>query len=175
MFVRDQFGKLDPQGTVKTDFEVGYKSGAQAATSDLDEILAQENYGSSQVVDLRIDNIIDTAPDKASIMLRFTDIDAGQSEYSAPISFVTQGDSRDRVFVTSAQLEERIKKFSVSSFSRTLRMINWWPIYFMLFFVCFMMFMMIHDVIRPTRYFPEEKPDLIYEEQIDPLTKLEDA
>ena len=95
-------------------FKAKFKNGAIAETNSLDEILWVENVGSGAIVRLEL-LARDREQDPVhSASVEFTDAD---QERDSPTSvlYVIKGDDRAWVFVTSSEVEERIKK--VKTFS----------------------------------------------------------
>ena len=97
-----------PDGKYETAYEVRYQNGAIAEPKSLDEILAQENWGSTSIrlVTLTLaDNLKDP---KTKIGVTFADSVAMDNERS--IAYEVEGEDRDWVFVASSQLSERISR-----------------------------------------------------------------
>ncbi len=99
----------------KTHFEVKYRNGAVATPDSLEDILAEENFGSSAILRLRMSMLNRDEEPSTCIAVQFTNTDEDDSGPSSPISYLIIGDDRDWVFITSSQIDERITK--VKSFS----------------------------------------------------------
>jgi lysylphosphatidylglycerol synthetase-like protein (DUF2156 family) len=116
---REQFVKLDAAVAVTESYELQFFNGAVSTTSDLGEILAQENHGSARIVRLVVKiNALNTSP-PAAIELHFRDLGELDEEKRA-VSLLVQAGSRDWVFVTTSLLEERLNKIRRISFSKLI-------------------------------------------------------
>ncbi|HEY4426037.1 MAG TPA: hypothetical protein VGN10_17635 [Pyrinomonadaceae bacterium] len=113
--LEDQLKKIPGVSLVTTKFEVKYRNGAVATTSSLDEILSQENLGSSQIVELKIESTTesDQAPNLISVEFHDLNLDPKSDD---SVRFTVKGDERAWTFITSSLLEERalrIKRFNL--------------------------------------------------------------
>ncbi|MBC8029432.1 MAG: hypothetical protein H7Z16_04920 [Pyrinomonadaceae bacterium] len=108
--VEEQLGKVPNGKTIDTLFELKFRNGAFATTASLDEVLIQENHGTSSITELQFTSVLNDVPDNTSISVRFTNPAFASEQQTKPISFVVRGPSRDWVFVTSSLLEERLLK-----------------------------------------------------------------
>lgn len=108
----EQFVKLSERCT--HSFTIKFRNGAVATSSTLDEVISQENIGSSQITALAIE--IESASNDVqedmlnSISVEFVNLELANLPGTRAISFRIQGESRDWVFITSSLLEERISK-----------------------------------------------------------------
>jgi len=114
----------------RTKFQLKYRNGSVAFPASLDEVLEQENFGSSGILRLKME--VSDKDENASYMIgvQFSKVDEDGINYFSsignydPIGYVVSGDDRDWVFVTSSQLDERIgkiKAFPASRFSSGAR------------------------------------------------------
>jgi hypothetical protein len=86
-------------------------NGVIADNVSLDEILAQENSGSGQLMTLKAHFVTpDTPQEPQEVIFSFTDADANDDEGTISVRYTIRGNSRDWVFVTSSLIEERIAK-----------------------------------------------------------------
>lgn len=107
--INDQFKKLsvDP---AKYAFTIKYKNGAIANTPDIEEVLKQENEGSTSIVKLEINAEHTLNEKKSQIRLIFINNDNDDNDGDVPVRHLIKGQSRDWVFVTSSLIEERVVK-----------------------------------------------------------------
>ena len=108
--MEDQLTKLPNAPHVDTTFDIKYRNGALAITSSLDEVLSQENLGSSQIVDLKIKCTAGNDEEINSISMQFHNLNLVPKSDVAPIEFAIKGEERDWTFITSSLLEERALK-----------------------------------------------------------------
>lgn len=120
--ITEQLNKIDTQHKVKHTYSTKYKNGAIAETTSLDEIMAQENTGSSEIVRLKIISTLESDDSENSITVEFVNADAEDDTSTVSIRQKISGVSRDWVFVTSSLLEERItkvKRFALNQLGKT--------------------------------------------------------
>ncbi|KZN68189.1 hypothetical protein N473_07130 [Pseudoalteromonas luteoviolacea CPMOR-1] len=114
--ILNQFEKLSEYNAPIISYKIKFKNGAIAKIASLEEVLSQENLGSSQIIRLSISYVAknDTDEDvKVSVAFRNADQD-DESGYTS-MQYSILGNSRDWVFITSTLLEERlvrIKRFA---------------------------------------------------------------
>jgi hypothetical protein len=106
----EQIRKLPGQSIVKLCFEMKFKDGAVVKVSSLDEVLTQENLGSSQIIKLKIECFTENGTETNYISINFINLDIVGNFDDEPINFEVRGESRDWTLVTSSLLDERIKK-----------------------------------------------------------------
>jgi hypothetical protein len=116
----EQLQKSSPDEKPSTSYVIKYENGAIAETTSLDEVLQQENTGSSAVVKLRVKSEIGKGRRPTRINVEFIDKDTGDENDSASIKYHIYGKTRDWVFVTTSLIEERITKIKRFSFNQFL-------------------------------------------------------
>jgi hypothetical protein len=157
----EQFGKLQDSNHPEITFELKYKNGVVAEKASIDEVLSQENIGSSQIVRLNAKFISKEKPDDIQMSFEFIDVDHEDEAGLIAIRHMVRGDSRDWVFVTSALLEERVAKIKRFIDPHFLKRNRIGRMGFFLFFPILMgliTFFIINLVVPQ-----EEKPSLILE------------
>jgi len=119
--ITDQFTKINSQDQVVLRLNTTFKNGAIAETNSLDEILTQENTGSSEITRLKIEASLEN-DELNGISVEFVNVDAEEQTNSVSIRQQVHGVSRDWVFVTSSLIEERItklKRFALNQLGKT--------------------------------------------------------
>lgn len=117
--IANQFEKLSGYNSPDISYRVKFKNGAIANIASLEEILSQENIGSSQIIRLSINYVAkkDTDEDvKVSVVFRNVDQD-DESGYTS-MQYSILGNSRDWVFITSTLLEERLVRIKRFAFNQ---------------------------------------------------------
>jgi hypothetical protein len=102
----------------KSRYELKYRNGSVALPSSLDEVLKQENFGSAAISRLRMDVYEKEEKSSTVIAVQFLNPDEDEWEHEDPIRYAVVGDDRDWVFLTSSQLDERIGKIKLFTFSQ---------------------------------------------------------
>jgi hypothetical protein len=98
-------------------YELKYRNGAVSYPTSIDDVLAQENFGSVGILRFRIEVADKEEKPSNMIGVQFCNLDE-DDWYLYPISSVVLGEDRDWVFLTSSQLDERIGKTRLFSLSR---------------------------------------------------------
>jgi hypothetical protein len=101
----------------RTSYELKYRNGSVAYPTSLDDVLAQENFGSAGI--LRLTMQVFDQDEKPAQMIGISFANADDEESYYPIAYVVSGTDRDWAFVTSSQIDERIakiKRFSPNQF-----------------------------------------------------------
>jgi len=111
----EQLGKLEAK-EITTVFQCKFANGVIANYQSIDDLLQEENSGSSRIISLTL--TYTCGPDtKPRIVVSFSDVDASNVTKTRPISYDILGLNRDWVFVTSSMLSERIGKFRRNAWS----------------------------------------------------------
>jgi hypothetical protein len=99
-------------GTVfQTRYELKYLNGCISYPTSLDEVLAQENFGSIALQRLRMDVFDKDDKESATVIaIQFDNSIGDEWDSESPIRFVVRGNDRDWVFITSSMIDERIRK-----------------------------------------------------------------
>lgn len=107
-------------GNFESSFELKFKNGVISNPSSLDEILSQENIGSSSIERLNITVFKTDDINNTKIFIQFmnTNQDGADSDDS-PIKYKVVGNDRDWVFITSSQLDERIGRVKIFSITKS--------------------------------------------------------
>jgi len=131
-------------------FVISYKNGVIAKVESIDEVLSQENVGSSAIQALII-KITDKEEKEgeepsASIYLGFVKADEEYEDYSMRYRIV--GDDRDWVFITSSQLDERLSRIKKIGFNVSLKRHDIGMISFMIIAFSFLFGMLMSMPIR---------------------------
>lgn len=105
-----QLSKVLPPSEIVYKFALRFRNGAIATTSSIEEVLAQENMGSGAIVRLELTIGRDGPNPLWRIELDFIDADADERASATSVRYKVLGEERDWVFVTSSQLEERIRR-----------------------------------------------------------------
>jgi hypothetical protein len=111
--IQDQFAKLSSGPKSTGGFTLKLRNGAILETSSLDEVLALENGGSSQITRLNYHHQTEREepPKQPTIAsIEFINADSDDATGYTSMRFHVHGDNRDWVFVTSSQLEERCER-----------------------------------------------------------------
>lgn len=109
LFVQQIRRTPDSENFVST-YEIKYQNGAVGYPANLDEVLAQENFGSKSIIRLRV-GVMDRAEKPSNrVEIELANARAEEGSLKESIKYLVSGDDRDWVFVTSSQLEERIGK-----------------------------------------------------------------
>jgi hypothetical protein len=109
--LKEQFEKLEEHSETNIKFKIKYKNGVVADSLSIDEVSAQENVGSSQVIRLTIvvhAQLKDS--EEATTELEFINADLDDDARFVAIRYTVTGPERDWVFVLSSLLDERISK-----------------------------------------------------------------
>jgi len=107
-----------PDDEIVSSFEIKYQNGVISNPESLDEIVAQENFGSTAIRRLLMSTQAKAGEGRNTISVQFTNIDKADSdENDRPVKFKVIGNDRDWVFVTSSHLEERIGRAKTPSLS----------------------------------------------------------
>jgi hypothetical protein len=116
--VTEQFSKLPIGQPANVEYQIKYKNGVIADTTSLEDILTQENAGSSQLIKLRAQfRIPDQPHEPQEVLFWFIDADADEEEGATSVRYLIRGNSRDWVFITSSLIEERIQKVKRFAFN----------------------------------------------------------
>jgi hypothetical protein len=95
--------------SVVWNFSVGFKNGVVAITRDLSEVLTLENEGQKQITSLKIEASGTKVQDSDyTVSVEFNLISSVYTKQ--PINLTVKGLSRDWVFLTTAELDEKINK-----------------------------------------------------------------
>jgi len=106
-----QIKRGSPEKESFHSYELKFRNGAVSFPVSLDDVLAQENFGSSKIVRLKLSVSgpdLENSANRIAIEFANSDEDSGSTNES--IKYKIIGDDRDWVFVTSSQIEERIGK-----------------------------------------------------------------
>lgn len=104
----EQFYK-EGVNNVVWNFFVGFKNGAVAKTNDINEVLTLENEGQKQITSLRIEaNGTKVQESDYTVSIDFNLLN--NRYIKQPIQLIVKGLSRDWVFLTTAELDEKINK-----------------------------------------------------------------
>jgi hypothetical protein len=120
--VKQEFAKLQNVQTRPPVCHIKFRNGVLAETNSIDEVLQQENSGSSQIIRLSYDQVTDESPEPSRIFLEFINADQDDETSSISLRYRVFGHNRDWVFVTSSLLEERfdkIKRFAPNQLATT--------------------------------------------------------
>ncbi|MGD0548084.1 MAG: hypothetical protein ABR991_09720 [Terracidiphilus sp.] len=101
----------------QTMYQLKYRNGSVGYLTNLDEVLEQENFGSTTILRLRMAVFDREEKPSNRISVEFSNTKEDKGYDSEPISYTVFGEDRDWVFVTGSQLDERIGK--ISKFSPT--------------------------------------------------------
>ncbi|MGA2890077.1 MAG: hypothetical protein ABSE51_18680 [Terracidiphilus sp.] len=105
----------------KTSYELKYRNGSVAYPATLDDVLAQENFGSAGILRLTMEVFDKEEKPSNMIGIQFRNPTEEESAWDLkPISFNARGEDRDWVFLTSSQLDERVGKIARFSPDRLL-------------------------------------------------------
>jgi len=147
----EQMKRGTPGAEPGCSYELKYRNGVIAEPVSLDEILAQENYGSAAIQRLRIE-VEDKTSDAWSISVEFIDADCEDEPGDESVRYRVVGADRDWVFVTSSLVEERIakvKRFAPNQLAgRRLRLIA--PLIILMVGMTAMLFGLLFPMPRPT-------------------------
>lgn len=110
----EQLKKENSTPTIHQKFTIKFTNGALGETENLDLVFSEENSGSSKIIALDLE-FFDNLGRKITVI--FSDIDSNGVNIENSVKYSVKGDSRDWVFVTSSQLEERLKKARRFSFN----------------------------------------------------------
>lgn len=108
--ISDQFKKLEDTSEPEVEYEIKYKNGAISNTPDLDDVFHQENFGSSQIIRLKLQFSAMSKGEEISITVGYINADLDEEPGTTSIWYSISANSRDWVFVTSALLQERVEK-----------------------------------------------------------------
>lgn len=120
--INDQLLKVSKDNSsIVTEYTLKFENGTIAKTDNIENVLEQENSGSSEIIRLGINASVqdkdDTNDKNNKIGIEFRNVDSSNEASDTPIIHKIIGVSRDWVFVTSSLIEERIikiKRFSVN-------------------------------------------------------------
>lgn len=104
----EQLKKENATPEIKQQFTIKYANGAVGETDNLELVISEENSGSAKILSLDLEFIDNLG---RMITINFSDIDSNVVSTENSVKYSAKGDSRDWVFVTSSQIEERLKKF----------------------------------------------------------------
>ncbi len=118
--VIEQFKKLVNTPVPEPSFKIKFRNGVIADTNSIDDVLNQENAGSSQII--RLKALFKNSSENEDISVEFEFINADLDEETTYTSarYSILGNSRDWVFVTSTILDERfakVKRFAPNQLS----------------------------------------------------------
>jgi len=118
--VIEQFKKLVNTPVPEPFFKIKFRNGVIADTNSIDDVLNQENVGSSQII--RLKALFKNSSENEDISVEFEFINADLDEETTYTSarYSILGNSRDWVFVTSTILDERfakVKRFAPNQLS----------------------------------------------------------
>lgn len=117
--VCQQIKSTKQDGDITSDFTLKFKNGVISNPTSLDEILSQENLGSSAIQRLSI-TVHGNNVENSKIFVQFNNVDTEDSDAEdRPIRYKVEGNDRDWVFVTSSQLEERIGRTKTFAIPKT--------------------------------------------------------
>jgi hypothetical protein len=93
-------------------FELKYKNGVVAEKATLDEIISENNGGSWEIQELKMEVVSKRQDDEIRIAIEFRKLNSSTSKDNArrSIYYYILGDERDWVYLTSSQLDDRIVK-----------------------------------------------------------------
>ena len=112
--ILEQFKKISEK-PIEFIYTLKFQNGAIANTSNIEDILKQENEGSSSIVRLQISAKQENLDGDATIKIDFRNTEVDDDLGENPIAHSIKGQSRDWVFVTSSLIEERITKIKRKS------------------------------------------------------------
>lgn len=110
----EQLKRAEPQLDPIIKFEIKYRNGAVSETSQVDDVLSIENFGSSSIVRLEIDARNKKENPDRQLLVRFINADIDEDSWVS-IHYTVKGQERDWVFIASSQIEERISKIKVAA------------------------------------------------------------
>ncbi|MBL7941747.1 MAG: hypothetical protein JNM00_03220 [Flavobacteriales bacterium] len=166
----EQLKKDNATPTITQKFTIKYANGAVGDTDNLDLVISEENSGSSQIISLDLE-FLDNLERK--ITINFSDIDSNGVSTENSVKYSTKGDSRDWVFVTSSQLEERLKKvsrFSLNTSKKRYRLL--WTLIFPIGFLIPMLGTLIFGSNSKERLLQGIKADWIAKKLTDPIDAM---
>ncbi|AIM60196.1 hypothetical protein IX49_06550 [Cellulophaga lytica] len=99
--------RKENSGNVEFNFSLMYENGIVGQTIDLEEILSQENSGSSKITELSLN--FKSENDRV-ILLEFANVNSKSASTNISIKYRIISKSRDWAFITSSMLDERILK-----------------------------------------------------------------
>lgn len=119
--VTEQMNKVVEPDKYKIDFRILFENGIVAKTTNLDEIINQENSGSLKIVSLTIDTElhnensgeteeVDRKKDDYRVFIRIENVDSETSSNKNSLYYHVKGKSRDWVMISSSIMEERFTK-----------------------------------------------------------------
>jgi len=118
--VTEQFKKLANTPVPAPSFKMKFKNGVIAETNSIDDVLSQENIGSSQIIRLKALFKNNSDNDDISVEFEFINADLDEETTFTSARYSILGSSRDWVFVTSTILDERfakVKRFAPNQLS----------------------------------------------------------
>lgn len=116
--ILEQFGKLPEKPNPSITYTFKFKNGAIADTGSLDDVLTQENIGSSQIIRFGAKYIIGSNSNQTIVSFEFINADADDEPGYTSIRYLVRGNSRDWVFVTSNLIDERITRVKRFAFNQ---------------------------------------------------------
>lgn len=108
--VVQQLDKVPGVSIEAPSFRMKFRNGVFANASTLDEVFAQENSGSRQIVRLKCEHKTNEASSPSHVLLEFINADEDDESGSVSLRYQVFGHDRDWVFVTSSLLEERFER-----------------------------------------------------------------
>lgn len=166
----EQLKKDNSTPTITQKFTIKYSNGAVGDTDSLDLVISEENAGSSRITSLDLE-FIDNLERKINI--NFSDIDSNVISTENSVKYSVKGDSRDWVFVTSSQLEERLKKvsrFSLNTSKRRYRLL--WTLIFPFSFLILMLVTFFLGSNSKYKMLQGIKADWIAKKLTDPIDAI---
>ncbi len=119
--IREQIEKTSPDKSIVEYYEVKFRNGVIAEKLSLDDVLSQENIGSRAIVRLKIEISEKVIEPGYTVITEFRKANEEGEEENISIRYCVVGDDRDWVFVTSSELEERIKRNKKINIARYTR------------------------------------------------------
>lgn len=105
-----QFEKLEGGSPLSLRFTLKFKNGVVAETSNIDDVIGQENVGSGRILRLGISYADQEGDDIPRAKIEFINADEDEEQGYTAIRYTLRANDRDWVFVTSSLLSERIDK-----------------------------------------------------------------
>jgi len=172
--MEEQLDKIPGITKVTSTFDLKYKNGALGKTISLEEVLSQENLGSSQIVELKIACTSEKG-DLNSIAMEFRNVDSMAQSEAPPIHLSVKGDERDWTFVSSSLLEERTLRIKRRPLGVAIGIHREWEllVYMVALLIGLMSFLFLQSVYRPEPQYISIFDDDILSTEID-LPKVSD-
>ena len=106
----DQFKKIHPNEKPAISFQINYDNGAVAETTSIEDVLQEENTGSTRITRLRFRSEVGKGKNATRLTLEFANTDSDQQAEAVSMKYRIHAKSRDWVFVSSSLFEERLAK-----------------------------------------------------------------